>query len=131
MRGFAQLMITTLAITAAGPVGAATVSVVYGQVYIDRGTGYQVVMRATDGNPGDTVMVMVGGAGEIVYADGCRQPVEVGAVVAITETSPCGATNAPAYVDTTLIVGGVLVAGSVGAAVALSGGGDDKPASGQ
>jgi hypothetical protein len=130
MRFFMSLAITALAIAGAGPVWAATVNVKSGQVFIDRGKGYLRVTGPTDGQPGDTVMV--GSAGEIVYADGCRQPVEVGAVVSITDTSPCGATNAEGFADHTLIIGGLVVAGGVGAAIALSGGGDDdKPASAQ
>lgn len=122
---------TALAIATAGPVWAATVNVKSGQVFIDRGQGYLRVTGPTNGQPGDTVMVMAGSTGEIVYADGCRQPVEVGSVVSITETSPCSLTNAEGFADHTLIIGGLVVAGGVGAAIALSGSDDDRPASGQ
>jgi hypothetical protein len=34
-------------------------------------------------------MVQAGGSAQIVYPDGCVVPVEVGAVVAVGEASPC------------------------------------------
>lgn len=110
------------------PAVAATVNVKGGEVFIDRGKGYTPVRGSTQGQAGDTVMALAGGAGEIVYSDGCRQPVDVGAVVTIGEASPCGAANL-GYPDHTLILGGLVVAGGVAAAIALSGGDSDKPAS--
>jgi len=110
------------------PAVAATVNVKGGELFIDRGKGYTPVRGSTNGNPGDTVMVLAGGRGEVVYSDGCRQSVDVGAVVTIGEASPCSAANV-GYADHTLIIGGLVVAGGVAAAIALSGGDSDKPAS--
>jgi hypothetical protein len=68
-------------------------------------------------------MVMAGGSAEVIYSDGCRQAVDVGAVVVVGETSPCAALNPQTgAMDYTLVIGGVVVAGGVAAAVALSGG---------
>jgi hypothetical protein len=75
-------------------------------------------------------MVMAGGSAEVIYSDGCRQSVGVGAVVVVAETSPCAALNPgteAGAVDYTLVIGGVVVAGGVAAAIAL--GGDDDSAS--
>ncbi len=114
------------------PTHAAQVIPTEGSVVIDRGSGYAPVSAPTEGKTGDVVIALVGGSGEIVYSDGCRAKVEVGEVVTITETSPCALANntttAPAGIDTTLIIGGVAVAGGVAAAIALSGD-SDKPAS--
>lgn len=111
---------------------AAQVIPTAGSVFIDRGTGYTEVKAPTEGKNGDVVIALVGGSGEVVYSDGCRAKVEVGNVVTITEPSPCAALNntnsTVGGVDTTLIIGGVAVAGGVAAAIALSGG-SDKPAS--
>jgi hypothetical protein len=114
-------------LAAALPAAAASVVVKSGSAFIDRGSGYAAVRGSTNGNPGDTVMVLVGGAAEIVYEDGCRTPVDVGSVVTIGQASPCGAASG-GYADHTLIIGGLVVAGGVAAAIALSGD-DSKPAS--
>lgn len=108
---------------------AALIKVTNGPIYIDRGDGYTMVNESVQAAAGDVVMVTVGGSGEIVYDDGCRQPVEIGAVVVIGAVSPCGGAQ-PEPVDYSLVIGGLVVAGGVGAAVALGGGSDnDKPAS--
>jgi len=123
------ILLAIVASLGAVPAVAATVNVKGGEVFIDRGKGYTPVRGSTQGNPGDTVMVLVGGAGEIIYGDGCRQPVDVGSVVTIGQASPCSAANNVGYADHTLIIGGLVVAGGVAAAIALSGGDSDKPAS--
>ena len=125
-----SIFFSMLALLATGSQAyAATINVKSGPLYIDRGDGYKPVASSVQGKAGDTVMVTAGGSGEIVYDDGCRQPVEIGAVVVIGTASPCvGAETAP--VDHTLIIGGLVVAGGVAAAIALSGGSDnDSPAS--
>jgi hypothetical protein len=99
---------------------AATVQVKSGEVFIDRGSGYKSVPGSAAAKAGDVVMVLAGGSGEVVYDDGCRQAVDVGAVVTVGETSPCAALTTGS-VDYTLVVGGVVVAGGVAAAIALSG----------
>ncbi len=106
---------------------AATVQPTAGQVYVDRGQGYVPVSGPTTVKPGDVVMVTAGGSAQVIYKDACAQAVSVGSVVVVAAVPPCAA-NAPGGVDYTLIVGGVLVAGGIGAAIALSGD-DDKPIS--
>jgi hypothetical protein len=64
-----------------------TLRAIQGKVSIT--AGYETVRGATNLNPGDTVMVQAGGSAQIVYPDGCVVPVEVGAVVAVGEASPC------------------------------------------
>lgn len=108
---------------------AATV-VPSGDVYIDRGTGYQQIVGPTEAKAGDVVMAMAGGSASISYENGCLQSVDVGAVAIVSEIPPCvgeQATTSPG-VDYTLVIGGLAVAGGVAAAVALSGD-DDPPAS--
>jgi len=85
-------------------------------------------------NPGDTVVVNPGGSAQISYPDNCTIPVQVGAVVTVSETSPCAITTGSVETapttglnGTTLVVGAVVV-GGVGLAVVL-GRGKDKPAS--
>jgi hypothetical protein len=120
MRTFMSLGAIALVFAMGGETLAATVNAKSGQVFIDRGQGYVPVANSTQGKPGETVMVMAGGSGEIIYDDGCRQAVDVGSVVVIGETSPCLAN--PAETDYTLVIGGVAVAAGVGLAIGLSGG---------
>jgi hypothetical protein len=128
MRFSCVAMAVFLSLATALPAAAASVNVKSGSAFIDRGSGYTEVRGATNGNPGDSVMVLAGGSAEIVYGDGCRQPVDVGAVVTIGQASPCGAATG-GYADHTLIIGGLVVAGGVAAAIALSGNDDSRPAS--
>jgi hypothetical protein len=75
--------------------------------------GYETVRGATNLNPGDTVMVQAGGSAQIVYPDGCVVPVEVGAVVAVGEASPCvnlGWLELPEIPKEFLIAVGVMAA---------------------
>ena len=81
--------------------------------------------------PGDSVMAEPGGAAKVIYTDGCQVPVQVGGVVVIGPQSPCelrpkqgymGLENTTGFSTTHLVIGGLLIAGGIGAAVALSGG---------
>lgn len=105
---------------------AATVNSTGGQVLINRGGGYQQVAGATEGNPGDTVVVNPGGSGTIVYPDGCVVDVSPGTVVTIGAQSPCSTGAGPT--GTTFAIGALVVGGGVGAAILLSQQ-DDKKAS--
>jgi hypothetical protein len=101
---------------------AATVQPLNGEVFIDRGQGYIAIAGPTSANAGDVVMVLAGGSGEVLYEDGCRQAVELGTLVVIGEVSPCAAgPDQSPWASNYLIVGTLVVAGVVGAAIALSG----------
>lgn len=110
------------------PAVAATVQSLAGRVLIDRGNGYTPVGTSTSAKTGDLVMAKPGGRGEIIYDDGCRQVVEVGAVIMVGAASPCQSGLGP--VDHDFILGGMAIAAGVGIAVVLSND-DDKSASGQ
>ena len=107
------------------PASAATVQVTSGNVFIDRGEGYASVSGATSAKSGDMVMAMAGGRGEIVYDDGCRQAVEVGSVVVVSEISPCAAGPSEAAVDNVYLYTGLVVVGVIGGVVALTNDDDD------
>ena len=115
---------------------AATLLGVNGQALVNRGSGYGLAANGMELNPGDMVVVNSGGAALISYPDGCTVPVQVGAVVTITDISPCatmttGAVEGPATgLNGTLLVTGAVVvaAGGVGLALALKSS-KDKPAS--
>jgi hypothetical protein len=116
---------------------AATLEGLQGVVLVDRGGGFSIVNGPTQLKPGDSVIANPGGTAQIVYADGCRVPVNPGDVVATLQQSPCagGNTQAPAASEggsintTTWLVGGAVVGLGAGAAVLLLSDDDDDPAS--
>jgi hypothetical protein len=132
-RGAGVAATVAIAVTALAPsASAATVTPVEGQVLINQGEGYRLATGPTEAAPGSSVVANPGGSAQIVYPDGCTVNVEPGAVVAITQESPCATTSAlPPPVDgTTIAIGAAVVGAGAIAAILLSQGGDkDKPAS--
>lgn len=61
----------------------------YGELTINQGQGFKSVTSRTSANIGDSVMVGAAGNATIVYDDGCRVPVQPGAVATIAPLSPC------------------------------------------
>lgn len=72
-----------------GSAWAATVEPGQGALSINQGQGFQPVNSRVDANVGDSVMVSPGGGATIVYDDGCKVPVQPGAVATIAPLSPC------------------------------------------
>ena len=68
---------------------AATIEPVQGNLQLNRGQGFQPVNSRVDANVGDTVVVGPGGAAAVTYSDGCKVPVQPGAVTTIAPLSPC------------------------------------------
>jgi hypothetical protein len=105
-----------------GATFAATVTATQGQVMINRGQGYQLLVGSTEADPGATVIVNPGGSAQVVYPDGCAVTVEPFTVHAINAKSPCEDKSATASESTkkTLyyVIGGVAVL--AGGAVAYS-----------
>lgn len=115
-------------VSISAPLLAATVTVLQGQVLINRGQGYKLIDGSTEANPGDTVVVNPGGMVQISYPDGCSMQFQPGSVVAIAALSPCQTeqTGLAGVNGTTLAIGAVVVVGGA-AAILLSQ--QDKPAS--
>lgn len=111
---------------------AATLDSIQGEVLVSHGGGYEVVNGPTELKPGDSVIANPGGSAQVVYPDGSSVLVQAGSVVTVGEPAATAGTEAAAaggLSTGTLVVGGLVVAGGVGLAVGLSGGGSDKPAS--
>lgn len=68
---------------------AATVKTIEGEVFINRGNGYEHVSGTSQAKVGDSVMVRPDGVGQIVYADGCAVTVRPGSVVSVDSRSSC------------------------------------------
>ena len=107
-----------------GAAFAATVTATQGQVMINRGQGYQLVVGSTKADPGATVIVNPGGSAQVVYPDGCAVTVEPFTVHAINAISPCEDKSATAAESskTTLyyIIGGAAVVGGAALAYLLA-----------
>jgi hypothetical protein len=74
-------------------VSAATVTVTAGKVSISHGNGFAPITGSTSARPGDSVMTGVSGSAEIIYDNGCREPVRSGTVTKVAESPPCKAAN--------------------------------------
>jgi hypothetical protein len=107
---------------------AAIVSPESGPVLINDGNGFVPISGDTALRPGARVMAKKGGTAVIHYGDSCTVRVEPGQVLMIQEKAPCEGASADGLDTTTLAVGGAALAG-VGIAIAVTQGGDDKPAS--
>jgi hypothetical protein len=108
-----------------GAAFAATVTATQGQVMINRGQGYQLLVGSTEADPGTTVIVNPGGSAQVVYPDGCNLTVEPFTVHAINAVSPCedkSATAADSSKKTLYYVigGAAVVGGGVLAYLALT-----------
>lgn len=124
-------VITIVLSLMSGPAAAATLTVLQGNVLVNRGTGYQLVSGASEVAPGDQVFADPDGQAMLAYPDGTSTVVEPGNVVSVTE-SGAAPVAAGALNTSTLIIGGAVVAGGVGLALGASGGGGggkDHPAS--
>ena len=119
---------------------AALVSPVKGTTYVDTGNGYLQINGPVEVAEGATVVVSPDGAAQIAYSDNCVIEVKPTEVQRITAISPCraggaGTPAAPAAAGAglagtnALIIGGVVVAGAIGAAIALSARSDDRSVS--
>lgn len=142
---------TTVAVAMfATNVSAVTLSNVQGSVYVNKGDGFQAVSNGTALSSGDRVRVSAGGSANIVYENGCATFVGAGKVAVVQSSAPsCGGANlttdsvgdaagssslaaaAPTSVGIgteTILIGGLVVGGAVGLAVAVSNSNnDDKP----
>jgi hypothetical protein len=117
---------------------AAMLQEIQGVVLIDRGGGFDSVEGPTQLNPGDSVIVNPGGSAHVVYPDGCRVPVQPGAVVGVNKHSPCSNAEQGVVAEgdqgggfntTNLLIGGAVVALGAGAAILLIADDDETPAS--
>jgi len=136
----------------AGSAEAATLVDIRGEVLVNTGSGFVAANGPTAIAPGHQVFIRPGGSAQIVFGDGCKVPVAHERVVQIGASSPCssgtqqqqqgastGAASGPGVVgaaevggvsSSTLVVGGLAIAGGAAIAVGLSSGGSkDKPAS--
>src|SRR5688500_19480005 len=91
---------------------AATVQVLNGPVYVNRGQGFQAISGVAEAVPGDVAMAGAGGSGQLVYDDGCKVDIAPGSTVAVQERSPCKRGGAPwfNYALAATVVGGTIAA---------------------
>lgn len=111
-------------IVAAGPVDAATLSVVVnGDILVNSGNGFTRAKVVQELRAGDRVMVGAGGGDATISYDGaCVQNVQIGKVATVKAASPCnsahnGDPGTGGVHDSTLVPGAVAVA--VGAGVII------------
>lgn len=135
MRGFLGVLCIGGLLLAGSAASAATIQPVNGDVSVNQGQGFKKLDAAFEAKVGDAVMVSPGGSAKVSYADGCAIALKPGAVMVITELSPCASGS---YADeddhndhTGALVFGAVVAGVTGFAIyeILQNTGANKPAS--
>lgn len=134
-----------------GPAQAAGVHAETGEIFINPGTGFFSVTKPTYVGPGTKIKIPAGATAYLAYENGCAQRIEGARTVEVLAVSPCESGQAQTTLDagtpTTpsatgeastfmsppVLLGGLVIAGGVGAALALSGGSSgssgDKPVS--
>lgn len=123
-------------------VHAAALDAIQGTVMVNSGTGFKPVGENYVVNPGDKILVSPGGSVRIVYSEGCWEDVEISGVKTVPAKPSCvggeqnanapggeGGAPGPLTPTTSLIIGGVAIAGGVAAAVAVNNSGGKDPAS--
>ena len=78
-----------LSSTAFADEGAAILSNQEGTVLVNQGEEFVTATQAQILMAGDRVMVMEGGAAEVVFNDGCVLPLESGSMAVVSELSTC------------------------------------------
>lgn len=74
---------------AISPALAATVTPGLGQVFVNRGQGFQPLAGPSEANPGDQLMVSPGGTATVLFGDGCSMNLQPGGVMTVSSVSPC------------------------------------------
>jgi hypothetical protein len=97
-------------------VHAATLFNIQGPVSVNRGDGFQSVSGTIEVKPGDRVMVGRDGRAELSYDSACINVINSNSTAIVAGQSPCTATTT----GTNLLIGGAILAGGIGAAVALA-----------
>ncbi len=111
---------------------AASLEGIQGEVLVDRGGGFDIVAGPTTLSPGNSVIANPGSSALIVYSAECKVSVQPGAVVAVHESAPCGnggGGSSGTFGSTTLLVGAAVAGLGAGAAILLTAGDSEAPAS--
>ena len=86
MRGFLVVLAATFFVTSAS---AATVIAEQGQVLVNEGSGFKLLVQPTVVQPGAQVMANPRGTASVEFPDGCVVKVEPGMVLTVEVQSPC------------------------------------------
>lgn len=73
------------------PLCAAEIRAVDGKVFVNSGTGFRAIERATALKAGDVAIAEPQALGRVTYEDGCTIDVVPGSIIWITLGSPCAA----------------------------------------
>lgn len=111
--------------------GAASLTGVQGSIMVNSGSGYFMATGPVELKIGDMVLANPGSAGQLKFPDGCNVPLQQGVVITVGTTSPCAVhadgqqqpgPGADSFGSGALIVGGLVIAGGIGLALASGGG---------
>jgi hypothetical protein len=112
---------------------AAHLADVQGRVFVDYGQGFQPAAGSAALGPGDRVKAEQGSA--VIVYDGCGTKdygsvtVRAGQTVVVVDHPSCAPTVLGGLPQSTVIIGGVAIAGGIGLAVGLSNNSNGSPSS--
>ena len=142
LAGLAGVLVSFAVLT--GTAQAAAVHAETGEIFINPGTGFFSVTKPTYVPPGTKIKVPAGATAYLAYENGCTQRIEGARTVEVLTVSPCESRQAPTtgeagtpttpnaaeqsstFISPPVLLGGLVIAGGVGAALALSGGSSDS-----
>lgn len=115
--------------------GAATLTVLTGEVFLSNGQGYQAVSGQINVQPTDCLLVNPGGSAEVTYDDGAIVKLGPGSTMCVgssaADQAGQSASSLTGDAGTNYMMLGLVGVGVIGGAIALSqgGGGSDQPSS--
>jgi len=131
----AAAMVGSIAWGMLAPAGAATLTVLTGEVFLSNGQGYQAVSGQINVKPTDCLLVNPGGSAEVTYDDGAIVKLGPSSTMCVgssaaDQTGQNASSIATGDTGTNYMMLGLVGIGVVGGAVALSqSGGSDHPSS--
>ncbi len=119
------------------PAGAATLTVLTGEVFLSNGQGYQAVSGQINVEPTDCLLINPGGSAEVTYDDGAIVKLGSGSTMCVgssaaDQTGQNASSLTAGDTGTNYMMLGLVGVGVIGGAIALSqggGGGSDQPSS--
>jgi hypothetical protein len=137
MQNWLAKLTSGLAVVAvfASSASAAMVTDIQGDVLINRGVGFVAVKEPVEVAPGDLVLVRADGSARLDFGPGCGIAVKPGQIVRVSAKPTCQqaqgkggnsdttTTTGGSIPTSTLVIGGLAVAGGAGFAIGLAGGG--------
>jgi hypothetical protein len=119
MKILQHFVVATSIVALNGSAFGATVTAIEGSLQVNTGRGFHNVSGTTEVAAGGSVMARPGARGEILYSDGCKVPVNPGAVSTVAPVSPCAQGQGPGDTYNPYVTYGLAVGAGIGIGCAI------------